>query len=199
MAPRTARIALAGLIGMLLIGCGGESERGTSTADEAPPDLDEYLLRADEVPDLAPMMSPQTDSGAPFDPLPEDGVEWLQRTGYISTTYQPAEGDRGAGVSSVVLFETELGAREWMAYETSEEVIEHQVPGARIRRFQVPGVPGATGWTGPDQHGNAIGHVYWTQGRCMLLIGLEVEGPRVERLSAGVKAVYERTGGTCPD
>ena len=45
----------------------------------------------------------------------------------------------------------------------------------------------------------AIGHVYWTQGRCMMLIGLEVEGPRVERLSAGAKAIYERTGGTCPD
>jgi hypothetical protein len=33
----------------------------------------------------------------------------------------------------------------------------------------------------------------------MMLIGLEVEGPRVERLSAGAKAIYERTGGTCPN
>ena len=41
-------------------------------------------------------------------------------------------------------------------------------------------------------HGNAIGHVYWTQGSCMML-------PRVELLSAGVVAIYERTGGTCPD
>ena len=31
----------------------------------------------------------------------------------------------------------------------------------------------------------------------MMLISLEVEGPRIERLSAGVKAIYERTGGTC--
>ena len=61
------------------------------------------------------------------------------------------------------------------------------------------GVPGGNGWTGPDLHGNAIGQVYWTQGRCMMLIGLEVEGPRVERLSAGAKAIYERSGGTCPD
>ena len=108
-------------------------------------------------------------------------------------------GDRSGGVSSVLLFETEAGARDWMAYETSDEAIRHQIPGAKIKRFQVLDVPGAHGWTGPDLHGNAIGHVYWTQGRCMMLIGLEVEGPRVERLSAGAKAIYERTGGTCPD
>ena len=166
--------------------------------DPAPPNLEQYLLQADEVPDLAPVASPRTDSGPPFD-LPEDGAELLRRSGYISTTYQPAEGDHGAGVSSVLLFETEAGARDWMAYETSDEAIQHQIPGAKIKRFQVPDVPGANGWTGPDLHGNAIGHVYWTQGRCMLLIGLEVEGPRVERLSAGATAIYERTGGTCPD
>ena len=169
-----------------------------ATTTEAPPDLEKYLLQADEVPDLAPVQSPRTDTGPPFD-LPEGGDEQLERSGYISTTYQPAEGGHGAGVSSVLLFETEAGARDWMAYETSEEVLHHQLPDSTFKRFEVPDVPGATGWTGPDLHGNAIGQVYWTQGRCMLLIGLEVEGPRVERLSAGVKAVFERTGGTCPD
>jgi hypothetical protein len=202
MAPRTSRMALAGLLGMLIVGCGGEADRATSTTDAtttvAPPNLEQFLLQADEVPGLEPMSSPQTDSGPPF-PLPEDGAERLRRSGYISTTYQPAEGDRSGGVSSVLLFETEAGARDWMAYETSDEAIRHQIPGAKVERFQVPGVPGAHGWTGPDLHGHAIGHVYWTQGRCMMLIGLEVEGPRVERLSAGAKAIYERTGGTCPD
>jgi hypothetical protein len=203
MAPRQSRMAVAGLLGMLVVGCAGESDRATSTTNAAtalaPPDVEQYLLQADEVPDLAPVSSPQTDTGPPFNPMPEDGAELLQRIGYISTTYQPAEGDHGAGVSSVVLFETEAGARDWMAYETSGKAIQDQIPGAKIKRFQVPGVPGANGWTGPDLHGNAIGQVYWTQGSCMLLIGLEVEGPRVERLSAGAKAIYERTGGTCPD
>ncbi len=187
---------------MLIVGCGGESDRATSTTDVAttvaPPNLDQYLLQVDEVPGLEPMSSPQTDSGQPFD-LAKDGAERLRLSGYISTTYQPAEGDRSAGVSSVLLFETEAGARDWMAYETSDEAIQHQIPGAKIKRFQVLDVPGAHGWTGPDRHGNAIGQVYWTQSRCMMLIGLEVEGPRVERLSAGAKAIYERTGGTCPD
>jgi hypothetical protein len=101
-------------------------------------------------------------------------------------------------VSSVLLFFTRTGAQDWMAYETSLEAIRLQIPGAEIERFDVPEVPGATGWTGPDIHGNAIGQVYWTQGRCMLLLGLEVEGPRVARLAAGAKAIYERTGGDCP-
>ena len=203
MAPRTSRTAVAALLGLLTVGCAGESERATSTTDAAttlaPPNVERYLLQADEVPDLAQVSSPQTDTGPPFNPLPEDAAELLRSSGYISTTYQPAEGDRGAGVSSVLLFETEAGAHDWLAYETSDEAIRDQIPGAKIKRFQVPDVPGANGWTGPDLHGNAIGQVYWTQGRCMLLIGLEVEGPRVERLSTGAKAIYERTGGTCPD
>ena len=188
---------------MFIVGCGGESDRATSTTDVAktvaPHNLTQYLLQADEVPGLKPRSSPQTDSGPPFDPLPEDGAERLERSGYVSTTYQPAQGERIGGVASVLLFEAEAGARDWMAYETSDEALQHQIPGVRFKRFDVPEVPGANGWTGPDLHGNAIGQVYWTQGRCMLTIAIEVEGPRVEPLSAGAKAIYERTGGTCPD
>ena len=187
---------------MLIVGCGGDSDRAPNKPDPtttaAPANLERYLLQADEVPDLEPIPAPQTDTGEPF-PLPAEGAEKLERSGYISTTYQPADGDRGAGVSSVLLFETAAGARDWMAYETSDDGIQALIPGAKIKRFDVPDIPGANGWTGPDRHGNAIGQVYWTQGRCMLTIGLEVEGPRVERLSAGAKAIYERTGGTCPD
>ncbi len=202
MAPRRSRLALAALLGVLAVGCGDGSEPATSPTEAAttlaPADLDQYLLQADEVPGLEPIPPPQTDSGQPFDLTP-DGAEQLRRSGYISTTFQPAQGDRSAGVSSVLLFETEAGARDWMAYETSDEVIQPQIsPGAKIKRFQVSDVPGAHGFTAPDLHGNAIGHVYWTQGRCMMLIGLEGEGPRVELLAAGVNAIYDRTGGTCP-
>jgi hypothetical protein len=201
MASRAARGALAAILGTVVVGCGGGPDRSTGEPDaatsSAPPGLERYLLQAGEVPGLKPILSPNTDSGEPFD-LPEGGAERLRRSGYISTTYQPAEGDRSAGVSSVLLFETAAGARRWMDFETSDEAIQHQIPGAKIKRFQVPEVPGASGWTGPDLHGNAIGHVYWTQGRCMMLVGLEVEGPRVEPLSAGAEAIYARTGGTCP-
>jgi hypothetical protein len=204
MTSRPSSVALAGLLGLLVMGCGDEPDRAakppkatTTATATTPTDVDQYLLRADEVPDLKPILSPQTDTGEPFD-LSSEGTELLERSGYISTTYQPAEG-HGAGVSSVVLFDSEAGARDWLAYETSDEAIRDQIPNTKINRFEVPDVPGATGWTGPDLHGNAIGTIYWTQGRCMLLISLEVEGPRVERLSAGAAAIYERTGGTCPD
>ena len=187
---------------MLIVGCGGESGPVTSTAGCG---HERRATQPRSVPHASRRGSrPGTDVvaadrfGGTVRPA-EGRRQRLRRSGYISTTYQPAEGDRSAGVSSVLLFETEAGARDWMAYETSDEAIQHQIPGAKIKRFQVLDVPGANGWTGPDQHGNAIGHVYWTQGRCMMLIGLEVEGPRVERLSAGAKAIYERTGGTCPD
>ena len=195
-----ACVSLTALLGVLLVGCGDESGRPTRTPEPTsmvtPANLDDFLLRADEVPGLRPVATPMSPLGEPFE-LDKDGAERLRRSGYISTTYQPAEG-QGAGVSSVLLFFTQTGARDWMAYETSLEAIRLQIPGATIRRFRVPDVPGATGWTGPDVHGNAIGQVYWTQGRCMLLIGLEVEGPKIARLSAGARAIYERTGGTCP-
>ena len=191
MARRTSLFTLACLLCVLVAGCSDDSEPGANKPDAtktaAPPNVEQYLLQDDEVPGLTPIDSPFTDSGPPFD-LPEEGEERLEKVGYLSSTYQPAEGNLSGGVSSVLLFETEAGARDWMAYETSDEAILHQIPDTEIKRFEVPDVPGANGWTGTDLHGNAIGHVDWTQGRCMLLIGLEVEGPRVQRLSAGVKA-----------
>ena len=147
MATRTCRSALAVLLGMFIVGCGGESDRATSTTDVAttvaPPNLTQYLLQPDEVPGLKPMASPQTDSGPPFDPLPEDGAERLERSGDVSTTYQPAQGERIGGVSSVLLFEAEAGARDWMAYETSDEALRTRCParrssGSRFPTFRAP-------------------------------------------------------------
>jgi hypothetical protein len=205
MASRPWRVALAGLLGLLVVGCGGDPDPPSTPASTAadtpagtPADMDRYLLAADEIPGLKPVSAPFTHSDDPFE-LPAEGVELLERVGYVSTTYQPAEGDGQAGVSSVLLFATEAGARDWMAYEVSDEAIRAQLPDSRIKRFDLPDVPGGTGWTGPDLHGNAIGNVYWTQGRCMMLISLEVEGPRVEPLSTGAAAIFERTGGTCPE
>ena len=210
MAPRSIRIAVAGLLGVLVVGCADESDSTTkptdavvtSTAEDpatvAPVNVDRYLLGVDEGPGLHPLSPPQTVSGEPF-PLPEGGAAVLERSGYISMAYQTGQGDGIAGVSSVLLFETEAGARDWMTFETSDEVLRHELPDGKFTWFQVPDVPGATGWTGPDLHGNAIGNVYWTQGRCMMLVSIETDGPRVEPLSASAQAIFARTGGTCPD
>ena len=47
------------------------------------------------------------------------------------------------------------------------------VPGAKPKRFTVRGVPGARGWTGRDRHDDRIGHVFWVQGRCEMVLGNE--------------------------
>jgi len=115
MARRASLLLFAGLLCAVVAGCDGDAERATSTTDAAgtagPPNLEQYLMQDDEVPGLEPIESPRTDSGPPFD-LPEGGAERLDRSGYISTTYQQARGDSSAGVSSVLLFETEAGARD---------------------------------------------------------------------------------------
>ncbi len=128
-----------------------------------------------------------------------DEVERLRRAGFVSITFQPLSGDDGnAGVTTVLLFETAEGARDWLEYETSDEGIDSMVPGAKPKRFTVPGVPGARGWTGRDRHDNPIGHVFWVQGRCEMLLGNEGEGDFVKPLSIGAKAIYDRTKGVCP-
>jgi hypothetical protein len=206
VAVLSSRLALAGLLGLLVAGCGEDAEPDATPQPEssdasspatAAPDLTPYLLQSDELLDLEPVGSPQTMSGEPFE-LTERGADVLERSGYVGTTYQPAVGTGAAGVSSVLLFESKAGAEDWMAFETSREALEAQVPDARITRFRVAGLPGATGWTGPDLHGNAIGNVYWTQGRCMLLVSLEVEGPRKGPLSSAARSIRRRTGATCP-
>jgi hypothetical protein len=206
MARRAALVALLGLLVALLVGCGGDDEPSTSSPETptesaevaGPTGLEEYLLQDGDIPGLVPIDSPVTNESDPFD-LPPGGAEVLQRSGYVSTTFQPAEGEEAAGVSSVLLFDSEQGARAWMAYETLESVLRFQIPEGDFDRFRVRDVPGARGWTGPDLHGNAIGNVYWTQGRCMLLVAIETEGPKVELLSTGAQSIYERTGGTCPE
>ena len=206
MAFRSCRAVLVVLLGVVVVGCGADPERPSPTdattteptTTDTPVDVDRYLLLAGELPGLDPVSSPFTDTGDPFD-LPEGGAEVLERSGYVSTTYQPAQGAHGAGVSSVLLFESETGARDWMAYENSDEALHHQLPDSTITRFEVPEIPGATGWTGPDLHGNAIGTLLWTQGRCLLIISIETKGPRVRPLTVGAQGIYERTGGTCPD
>ena len=164
-------------------------------------DVERFVMQAGEEPGFEPVDDPRTDNGvqALAGGFAPDEVERLQRAGFISITFQPLSGDNdNAGVSTVLVFKTADGARDWLAYETSDEGIESMVPGAKPKRFRVPGVPGARGWTGRDRHGNPIGHVFWVQGRCEMLIGNEGKGDFVKPLSTGAKAIYDRTKGVCP-
>ncbi|HZO60150.1 MAG TPA: hypothetical protein VFB51_10700 [Solirubrobacterales bacterium] len=212
------RTAFAALLMVSLIGitaCGDDNgdEGGTSAAQDvettattaaaqpAKADLERVLMQAGEEPGFEPVEEPRTDHGVQslVGGYSADEVERLRRAGFISITFQPLSADDGnAGVTTVLLFKTAEGARAWLDYETSNEGIDSMVPGAKPKRFTVPGVPGARGWTGRDRHDNPIGHVFWVQGRCEMLLGNEGEGDFVKPLSIGAQAIYDRTKGVCP-
>jgi hypothetical protein len=181
-------------------GCGDDSTSGESKKSKPPPaqfDPKKLLMQKGEEPGFSPAASAQTNT-QPF-PMGPAGTKRLQESGFISSTYAPLKSSDGGGASSITLFKTATGARDWMKYETTDAGIKQQIPDpGRIRHFSVPGVPGARGWTGLDLHGNKIGQVYWADGRCEFVIGNEGNPPFVE-LRAGAQAWHERTEGMCPD
>ncbi len=192
-------IALAGVACAFAAGCGDDATRDAAApkAQPAKVNVERLLMQADEEPGFAPVEEPRTDQS--LGGYSADEMKRLRRAGFISITFQPLSGDHNtAGVSTILVFKTAEGAREWLEYETSDEGIDSMVPGANPRRFTVPDVPGARGWTGRDRHGNPIGHVFWAQGRCEMLIGNEGKIPFVKPLSKGARAIYQRTQGQCP-
>lgn len=209
---RAPLIALAGVACAFAAGCGDDSTSDATKATSQPAkaksqpaktDLERFLLQDGEEPGFKRIGAPRTETGVEAfvqgGDVPDDAAQRLRRAGFIAFTYQPVVVDGGnAGVTNVHLFGTAQGARDWMEWETSDEGIHVQIPDTKIDRFTVSGIPGARGWTGTDLHGNRIGHVYWVQGRCMILIGNEGEGDFVKPLSTGATAIYERTEGACP-
>ena len=203
MVRATCLIALIALV-CACAGCGDDEDGRDAAAPKAQQpqvDLERFLPQAGEEPGFDPIDQPRTEHGAQAlaAGFSAEDVERLRRAGFISLTFQPLKGEkRGAGAANVQLFKTAEGAREWLEYETSDEGIDSMVPGAKPKRFTVPGVPGARGWTGLDRHGNPIGHVFWVQGRCEMVLGNEGEDDFVKPLSIGAKAIYDRTNGVCP-
>jgi hypothetical protein len=120
----------------------------------------------------------------------------LRGEGFISFTAQPIRGPRGtAGITNVAQFATAEGARRNLAHETRTDVIRAFGPVTNLRRFTVPGIPGARGWTASKPR---VGNLWWVQGRCVLVLGNQGPGPFVGPLSKGARAIYERTNGQCP-
>jgi hypothetical protein len=105
----------------------------------------------------------------------------------------------GGGLSLVL----ELGSRKSAHAELTVQLrqdIAGLGRGAMIRRFAVPGVPTARGFTVvisgmPGSAANAL----FTEGRCLLLVGDAIPtGNPAPPVKAGVKAIYRRTHGRCP-
>lgn len=163
-------------------------------------DLERFLIRADELPGFSfsgeprslPTLSALVDE---FD-APKAEEQRLRDHGFQSFVAQMIEGPSdAAGVSNVSLFATKDGATRELEYLQSN--IGKDSHGAKnFERFDVPGVPTAAGWTYDKPGGSKAADVYWSQGRCVMVLGSEP--PSVDRLRTGVKALYERTQGRCP-
>lgn len=192
-------IVLAAVSVFLVTACTSESgtpSAGGTGSPTAPPDLTRFLLGPDEEPGFAPAEEPTTFSSIDeaFDEGPEADKERATKDGFQALAFQPLEGEAGAGITNVFLFATEEGANSWLRYRTGQEFPE------TFSRFSVPGVPRAQGFAGTFE-GHNLGNVLWTQGRCQLTLGNQAnegEEASVEALQAAVKAIYERTDGSCP-
>jgi hypothetical protein len=119
----------------------------------------------------------------------------LRSEGFISYAFEPIRGPRTAGITNVALYATAEGAEHSLAHELRTDVIRAFGPVANLRRFTVPGIPGARGWTASKP---LVGNLWWVQGRCVLVLGNQGPGPFAGPLSTGARAIYERTNGECP-
>jgi hypothetical protein len=216
---RTAGAKLGALaLATLAVGiaaCGDDGENKATAAEAAnatPPadaqDLERFLMRDGEEPGFrrgarpgAMPESRQTIRGVEafvkeMHLAPAD-AQRLRREGFISFAAEPIRGPGTAGITNLTLHETAEGAKHSLAHELRPNVIALE-PVVGLRYFNVPGVPGARGWTASVPGAPAVGNVYWAQGRCMLVLGNQGPGPFVGPLSRGARAIYERTNGNCP-
>jgi hypothetical protein len=183
----------------------GDSTTTTSTQESVTPtgaaDMDRFLIRADELPGLSP-------SGEPLELLslralveefgaPEAEERRLRDHGFqLLVTQMLVGGSDAAGISSVDLFASADGATRELAYLLSNKEEDAPAGIENFEQFDVPGVPTATGWTFEKPGGHQAADVHWTQGRCLLSLGMEPAS--IDQLRAGVKAIYKRTEGPCP-
>lgn len=192
-------ILLAALV-LTCSACGGDG--GDEPAAAEPRTLDSFLVRDGEEPGFSPDGEAMTvvgvDALADYWRLSPAAAQQLRDRGFSSFSSRRTAGRDAGGVSEVLLFATPEGAQAQLTHDLRASTIHETLPDTEIRRFTVSDVPGARGWTGTDLHGNPIGTVEWVQGRCVLLLVSEGDLPFVETLSAGARAIYERTGGDCP-
>ena len=194
-------VALAGGA-FLASGC-GESAPGAAEATARPDKADytRFLMRDGEQPGFRRVESAVTEDAETFAEnagLTKAERREMRSAGMGASTYQPTEGPDSRGVTSVTLFAGARGARRWLAQEQREDYIRRHMPGdGKLRRFVVPGIPGARGWSA-SKDGHVVGNIFWVEGRCMMILGHETGGPFDGPLATGAHAIHRRTKGRCP-
>ena len=194
-------VALAGAA-FMASGC-GESPPEAAEANARPDKVDStrFLMRDGEQPGsrrVDSIIREDAETYAENAGLTKAELSRMRSAGMGPGAYQPTAGPNSRGVTGVTLFASAQGARQWMAQELREDFIRRHMPGGgKLRRFTVPGIPGARGWTASkDTH--IVGNVFWVQGRCMMVLGNEGPGGFDGPLATGVHAIYQRTKGQCP-
>jgi hypothetical protein len=209
----TARLGALVAVTTLLLGlagCGDDddaSPRATpTTASSGQPDLEKLLMRDGEEPGFTRGAQPDAqpsalqtltglDAFAADLNLPEADKSRLKEEGFLAFSAAPIRsGSEYAGVTNVALYATAAGAQHSMANDVKPDVIQAGGPLQGFRFFDVPGVPGARGWsaTAPP-----VGNVLWVEGRCFFVLGNQGPGSLTEKLTKGVQAMYARTKGQC--
>jgi hypothetical protein len=194
-------VALAG--GALMAsGCGESApEAARAAAHPGKVDYTRFLMRDGEQPGFRRVESVVTEDAETYAEnarLTKAELGRMRNAGMGLATYQATEGPDSRGVTSVTLFASAQDARQWLAQEQREEYIRRLMPGAgKLRRFTVPGIPGARGWTA-SKGAHVVGNIYWVQGRCLMILGNESTGTFDGPLATGAHAVYQRTKGNCP-
>lgn len=193
-------VALAGGA-FMASACGQTAPAAKTTARPDKVNYTRFLLRDGEQPGFRRVESVVTEEAETFAEnagLTKAELSRMRRAGMGSGKYQPTEGPNSRGVTSVTLFASAQGARQWMAQEQRENYIRRHMPGGgKLRRFTVPGIPGARGWTA-SKDGRVVGNIFWVQGRCLMTLGNETTGPFDGPLATGAHAIYRRTKGQCP-
>ncbi len=194
---------VAGALALAVVagGCGKSSTSPSAqpTASPATLDLERFLIRANEAPGFSPSGKRETIAGVRAFVADLKGTkadeQRLRDHGFEVFVVQRLEGPSdAAGVTNVSLFSTEEGAARELQYLLGN--IDKELAGAKIERFDVPGISTATGYTADLPDGHKVANVNWSQGRCVMTLGSEP--PFVDQLRAGVRALYERTQDKCP-
>ena len=194
-------VALAGGA-FMASGCGESApEAAKATARPDKVDYTRFLMRDGEQPGFRRVESVVTEDAETFAEnagLTKAELSRMRSAGMGPGTYQPTEGPNSRGVTSVTLFASAQGARQWLAQEQREDYIRRHMPGGgELRRFVVPGIPGARGWSA-SKGSHIVGNIFWVQGRCLMILGHESAGPFDGPLATGAHAIYQRTKGRCP-
>ena len=205
-----APVAVATLL-LGLVGCSDDKDDSsggpTPTASSpAGPDLEKLLMQDGEEPGFVRGAQPdaqpselQTITGidayvAEFRLGPTDRKR-LEDEGFLAFVAAPIKGGaETAGVTNVALYKTAAGAAHSLANDLKPEVVTAGGPLKGLAFFDVPGVPGARGWTATEP---AVGNILWADGRCFYVLGNGGPGDLKADLIKGVTAIYARTKGQC--